>query len=335
MLNKQVTIKDLARKLRFSISTVSRALRGVQDINPETKRKVLALAKELNYEPNYIATSLVNKQTKLIGVIMPVISSQYFVNALSGMMEIADANGYHIMSCLSDESIERETAYLKKLVSIRIDGLLISVSKNTTNVEEFINVQRKGIHVIFFDRVLENIEATKVTVNQHEGAFFAVEHLIKKGYTRIAHIAGPRHLSIAADRLHGYLDALSKYNLQIREDYILYCEDFESEALDKIQKLFLLKEKPNAIFAINDSSAIICMKYLQNLGYKIPEDVAIVGYNNDPISEVVCPALTTIMQPSYEVGKLAAQLLINEIENKSNYYEKRTLKSSLIIRSST
>lgn len=335
MLNKQVTIKDLARKLRISISTVSRALRGVQDINSETRKQVLELARELNYEPNYIATSLVNKQTKLIGVIMPVISSQYFVNALSGMMEVADANGYHIMSCLSDESIERETAYLKKLVSIRIDGLLISVSKDTTNVDEFINVQRKGIHVIFFDRVLENIEATKVTVNQYEGAFLAVEHLIKKGYKRIAHIGGPRHLSIAADRLQGYLDALAKYNISKREDYILYCENFESEALDKIKNLFSLKQKPNAIFAINDSSAIICMKYLQELGYKIPKDVAIAGYNNDPVSEVVSPSLTTVMQPSYEVGKLAAQLLIDEIENKSNTYEKRILKSELIIRSST
>jgi DNA-binding LacI/PurR family transcriptional regulator len=335
MLNKQVTLKDLARKLRLSVSTVSRALRDVQDINPETKKQVLALAEELNYEPNLIAKSLVNKQTKVIGVILPVITSRYFANALSGMMEIADANGYHIMFCQSDESPVKEIFSIKKLVSIRIDGLLISVSKDTKDAGEFLKVQQKGIPVVFFDRALHNVNASKVTVNQHEGAFLAVEHLIQRGCTRIAHIAGPRHLAIAVDRLNGYLDALQKHNIPVNDDYILYCEDFEEDALEKTKILFSLENKPNGIFAVNDSSAIICMKYLQNLGYKIPEDVAIAGYNNDPIGEVVWPPLTTIMQPSYEVGKLATQLLIDEIEGKSLEYKDKILNSKLIIRSST
>lgn len=335
MLNKQVTLKDLARKLRLSVSTVSRALRDVQDINPETKRQVLALAQELNYEPNLIAQSLVNKQTKVIGVILPVIASRYFANALSGMMEVADKHGYHIMFCQSDESTEKEIFSIKKLVSIRIDGLLISVSKDTKDAEAFLKVQQKGIPVVFFDRALENVKATKVTVNQHEGAFLAVEHLIQRGCTRIAHIAGPRHLAIAVDRLNGYLCALAKHNIPVNEDYILYCEDFEKDALEKVKLLFSLENKPNGIFAVNDSSAIICMKYLQNLGYKIPEDVAIAGYNNDPVSDVVWPPLTTIMQPSFEVGKLATQLLIDEIEGKSTEFQEKMLNSKLIIRSST
>lgn len=335
MLNKQVTLKDLARKLRLSVSTVSRALRDVQDINPETKRQVLALAEELNYEPNLIAKSLVNKQTKVIGVILPMIASRYFANALSGMMEIADAKGYHIMFCQSDESFQKELFSIKKLISIRIDGLLISVSKDTTDAEPFLKLQQKGIPVVFFDRALEEVNATKVTVNQHEGAFLAVEHLIQRGCTRIAHIAGPRHLSIAVERLNGYLDALAKYNMPVNEDHILYCEDFEKDALEKIKMLFSLENKPNGIFAVNDSSAIICMKYLQGLNYRIPEDIAIVGYNNDPVSEVVWPPLTTIMQPSYEVGKLATQLLIDEIENNLIVFHQEILESKLIIRSSS
>ena len=335
MLNKQVTLKDLARKLRLSVSTVSRALRDVQDINPETRRQVLALAEELNYEPNLIAKSLVNKQTKVIGVILPVISSRYFANALSGMMEVADQHGYHIMFCQSDESTEKEIFSIKKLVSIRIDGLLISVSKDTREAETFLKVQQKGIPVVFFDRALENVNATKVTVNQHEGAFLAVEHLIKSGCTRIAHIAGPKNLAIAAERLNGYLDALAKYNIAVNEDYILYCEEFEDNALEKVKQLFSLKNKPDGIFAVNDSSAIICMKYLQGLGYNIPGDIAIAGYNNDPTGEVVWPPLTTIMQPSYEVGKLATQLLIDEIEGKSIEFHEKILNSRLIVRSST
>ena len=335
MLNKQVTLKDLARKLRLSVSTVSRALRDVQDINPETRKQVLALAEELNYEPNFIAKSLVNKQTKVIGVILPVISSRYFANALSGMMEVADQHGYHIMFCQSDESPEKELFSIKKLISIRVDGLLISVSKDTTDAEAFLKLQQKGIPVVFFDRALENVEATKVTVNQHEGAFLAVEHLINRGCTRIAHIAGPRHLAIAVDRLNGYLDALRKYNIPVNEDYILYCEDFENDALERVKVLFNLENKPDAIFAVNDSSAIICIKYLQNLNYKIPDDVAIAGYNNDPVSEVVWPSLTTVMQPSYEVGKLATQLLIDEIEGKSSEFQEKMLNSQLIIRTSS
>ncbi|HEY0896628.1 MAG TPA: LacI family DNA-binding transcriptional regulator [Sphingobacteriaceae bacterium] len=335
MLNKQVTLKDLARKLRLSVSTVSRALRDVPDINPETRKQVLALAEELNYEPNFIAKSLVNKQTKVIGVILPVIASRYFANALSGMMEVANSRGYHIMFCQSDESPDKELNSIRKLVSTRIDGLLISVSKDTRDPEPFLKVQQKGIPVVFFDRALESVTATKVTVNQHNGAFRVVEHLIQRGYTRIAHIAGPRQLAIAIDRLNGYKAALKKYDLPVNENFILHCEKFQEDALEMVKQLFRNDEKPDAIFAVNDSSAIICMKYLQSLGYRIPHDIAVAGYNNDPVSEVVWPPLTTIMQPSFEVGKVATQLLIDEIEHSTKIYHEKILNSELIIRSSS
>jgi len=335
MLNKQVTLKDLARKLRLSVSTVSRALRDVPDINPETKKQVQALAQELNYEPNFIAKSLVNKQTNVIGVILPVIASRYFANALSGMMEVAEARGYHIMFCQSDESFEKEVNAIKKLISIRIDGLLISVSKNTQDIEAFLKLQQKGIPVVFFDRALEKVNASRVTVDQYEGAFRAVEHLIERGYKRIAHLAGPRELSIAAERRNGYRDALAKYHMPVKENYILHCEGFHAEALEMVKRWFETDDKPDAIFAVNDSSAIICMKYLQSLGYRIPHDIAVVGYNNDPVSEVVWPALTTVMQPSHEVGKLATQMLIDEIENGATTIQEKVLHTELLVRAST
>ncbi len=335
MLNKQVTLKDLARKLRLSVSTVSRALRNVQDINPETKKQVLALAEELNYEPNFIAKSLVNKQTKTIGVVLPVIASSYFASAIGGMMEVADSLGYHIMFSQSDETIEKEDACIKRLVSIRVDGILISVSKDTTDPSPFLKVQQKGIPIVFFDRALDNVSATKVTVNQHQGAYLAVEHLIKKGYKKIAHLAGPSHLSIATERLNGYLAALKDHNIPVNPAYIIHCENFEDDALEKVQLLFKLDSKPDAIFAVNDSSAIISIQYLQGLGYRIPQDVAVIGYNNEPVSKVVSPTLTTIMQPSYEVGKIATQLLIDEIEHDNKEFVDQVLNSELIIRSSS
>lgn len=335
MLNKQVTLRDLATKLRLSTSTVSRALRNVQDISPETKKQVLALATELNYEPNLIAKSLVNKKTKVIGVILPVIASRYFANALSGMMEVANAKGYHIMFCQSDECPQKEELSIRKLISIRVDGILISISKDTSNKEPFVMLQQKGIPVVFFDRALEHIAATKVTVDQHQGAYLAVEHLIKRGCERIAHLAGPKHLSIATERLNGYLHALRDYKLDVNENYILHCECFQENALENIKMLFAMDQKPDAVFAVNDSSAIICIKYLQTLGYQVPGDVAVVGYNNDPTSEVVSPALTTVMQPSFEVGKLATEFLISEVEDNTRPFNEMVLPPELKVRNSS
>lgn len=335
MLNKQVTLKDLARKLRLSVSTVSRALRDAPDINPETKQMVKEMAEALNYEPNFIAQSLIKKSTKTIGVILPVLASDYFSTAVSGMMEVAEKKGYNLMFCLSNESAEREVESIRKLISCRVDGLLISVSSETVHADEFLKVQQKEIPLVFFDRALEEIDAFKVVVDQYGGAFKAVEHLIAQGYNRIAHIGGPAILALSNHRMEGYRDALLKHGLPLREDYIIHCEHYQVEALEAVQKLFSLNEKPNAIFAINDTAAIICMTYLKEQGYRIPEDVGIVGHDNKPTSQVVEPSLTTVMQPSYQVGELAMQLLIDEIEHHTGIYQEKVLNSELLIRHSS
>jgi len=333
MKNKQVTIKDLARKLRLSVSTVSRALRNLPDINEDTRRKVLELAAGLNYEPNYIAQSLINKQTRIVGVIVPLIATHFFSNALSGMNEVANEHGYHLMFCQSNENAQQEAEGIRQLVSCRIDGLLISVSKQTRDAAPFLKLQQKGIPFMFFDRDLRQVTASRVIVDQYKSAFKAVEHMIRQGRRNIVHMAGPKGLSVSEDRLRGYEDAMKQYGIPYTSKHIVHCEKFQLNALDALKKL--LKLKPDGIFAINDPSGVIAINYLKHLAYRIPEDIAIVGFNGDPVAEVVEPALSTVVQPGYEVGREALKMLIRHIEQKPLATEKKVLEGKLVIRGSS
>lgn len=334
-MRKQVTIKDLARTLNISVTTVSRAIRNAPDINPNTRKAVMELAESLNYEPNYIAQSLVKKQTKIIGVIVPSIQSNYFSLALSGMTDVATEHDYYLMICQSNETAELELSNIKKLVSCHVDGLLISISKETKDTEEFERISARGIPIVMFDRILPGFCCSKVIVDEYEGAFRAVEHLIKKGCKRIAHIAGPKDLSVSNNRKNGYLDALKKHQLPVDESMIIHCNSFEDDALKSIRKLVKRGNKPDGIFFINDLSAITAIKYLRRQGIRVPEDIKLVGFNNDPVSEVVEPSLTTVMQPGYEVGKLSMGILIDEIRDNISGTETILLRTRLIERNSS
>ena len=335
MSKQQATIKDIARKLRISVSTVSRALRNLPDVNPGTKKSVQDLAKQLNYEPNYIAQSLINRKTRIIGVIVPVIASPVFSRILTGMNDAAQQHSYQLMICQSNENAELEASLIRQLASFKIDGLLISVSGQTKCEESFEILVRKEVPIVFFDRVLPNIDASKVIVNEFQSAFTAVEHLIKGGHRRIAHLSGPPHLSISIDRLNGYLAALKNHNIPVNEKLIITCQNFEDDALPGIRKLFSRKPYPDGIFTINDSSAVTVIKYLNKKGIPIPEDVAVIGFNNDPICEVIEPSLTTIMLPCHEIGRIAVDLLIKRIDDHSIPTETVILHSTLIKRNSS
>lgn len=335
MTYRQVTIKDLARKLNISVSTVSRALRNTTDINPETKRAVLDLAKELNYEPNVMARGLVKRKTKIIGVIVPAIHSNYFSEALSGMTEVANAYDYHLMFCQSNECPEEEIKCIKKLMACHVDGLLISVSKDTKESEELEMAKNMELPIVMFDRTLPDFPCSKVVVDEYEGAFKAVEHLIKKGCRRIAHVAGPVNTSVSVNRMKGYLDALSHYKIPVDNNLIYHCDAFEENALDAIKKILRLQPLPDGIFFINDLSAIVAIKYMKKKGIQIPADIRIAGFNDDPVSDMIEPSLTTVMQPSYEVGKLAMRMVVDEIQAPRNDFKTITLRTQLIIRDSS
>ena len=335
MAYTQVTIKDLAKKLNISVSTVSRALRNATDINPETKLAVLALAKELNYEPNVMAQGLVKRKTKIIGIIVPVIHSNFFSEALSGMTEIASEYDFHLMFCQSNEDPIQEIKCIKKLVACHVDGLLISVSKDTNDAAELEKVKKMGIPIVMFDRTLSDFPCNKVVVNEYEGAYQAVEHLIKKGCKRIAHIAGPVNTSVSANRMKGYVDALTAHKMPVQKKLIYRCNCFEQDALDAIKKIVRLNPLPDGIFFINDLSAITAMRYLQKKGIDIPGNIKIAGFNDDPVSSMVYPSLTTVMQPGYEIGKLAIRMLVDEITSPATEFQNIQLRTQLIMRDSS
>ncbi|MCE7064503.1 LacI family DNA-binding transcriptional regulator [Dyadobacter sp. CY326] len=335
-----ITIKDIAKALGLSTSTVSRALRNSYEINPETKKLVMEYAERMNYRPNPIALSLRDSKSKSIGVIIPEIANHFFSQLINGIESIAYNLGYHVVIFQSHESYEREVANTNYLVSRKVDGLLISLSSLTTNLFHFQDLMERGLPIVFLDRVPNEIETHKVVVNNFSGSYQATEHLIKSGRKRIAHLTSPIYLSITAERLAGYKQALEDNGIAFDESYVKYCYHggkVVSENETAVQEMLELPEPPDAIFTASDRLTTGCMAVLQKNKIKIPEQIAIVGFTNISVAELLNPPLTAVVQPAMEMGQQAVDLLIRLIEHpqKTNVFETRSLKTSLIIRESS
>ncbi|WP_026628381.1 LacI family DNA-binding transcriptional regulator [Dyadobacter alkalitolerans] len=335
-----ITIKDIAKALGLSTSTVSRALRNSYEINPETKKLVMEYAERMNYRPNPIALSLRDSKSKSIGVIIPEIANHFFSQLINGIESIAYNLGYHVVIFQSHESYEREVANTNYLVSRKVDGLLISLSSLTTNLFHFQDLMERGLPIVFLDRVPNAIETHKVVVDNFAGSYEATEHLIKTGRKRIAHLTSPIYLSITTERLAGYKQALEDYGLPFDESYVKYCYHGgkvaeENEAA--VQEMLEMPEPPDAIFTASDRLTTGCMSVFQKHNIKVPEQIAIVGFTNISVAELLNPPLTAVVQPAMEMGQQAVELLIRLIEHpqKTDVFETRSLKTSLIIREST
>lgn len=337
MKSSPVTIKTLAKELGISPSTVSRALNGHPDISTETKREVAALAKKLNYEPNVVAQNLRSQKTNTIGVIVPEIVHFFFSTVISGIEEVAYKAGYTVMFCQTGESYEREVTDTKSLLNHRIDGLIVSFSKETINFDHFLEVMDK-IPLVLFDRETDALNVSKIVVDDYHGAVTATQHLINQGCERIAHLAGPENLKISAERKRGYEDTLKNNGLKIVPDYILPCfKGTMDEGFHAMQRLLDLREQPDAIFANNDMAAYGAMRAIKGAKLDIPNDIAIVGFSNWQFSSLIDPQLTTVAQPGVDMGRAAAKRLIAELKDKSLQAEPLTqvLKTDLIIRKSS
>jgi LacI family transcriptional regulator len=332
-----ITLKDIARKLNISPSTVSRALRDHPKISPETKKRVIALANRYEYQPDSIAQSLQNRKTKTIGVIVPQIKQGFFASVINGIEEVAYKAGYMIIVSQSNEEYEREVFNTRAMVANRVAGLLVSLSLNTENVDHFKSLQRHGVPIVFFDRISDDIPASKVIVDDYRGAFNAVTHLIESGYRRIAHLAGPRSLSVARERFNGYRDALEDAGLPLAKELIVHGGLDDKDGSVGFHKLLNLKKMPDAIFAINDPVATGAFISIKKAGMKVPYDIGLVGFSNNTISSLLEPPLTTVEQPSYEMGKAAVALLLEQIEDDVPEFEPKTIRlnTKLIVRGST
>jgi LacI family transcriptional regulator len=331
----QITIKDIAKELKISVATVSRAFRNTHDVSIETRKKVLAKAEELNYRTNFNATGLVTHKSHNIAIILPTITNYYFSTVITGIQEVAYDNGFNIILYVTGESSEREITIVKDLSLSSIDGLLVCVtseSKKSNHLKEIID---SGIPIVFFDRATQLINTSRVIQNDFDGAFMAVEHLIENGYRNIAHIGGPPELSFTKERLRGYLAAIKKHNLPIRHDWIMHSEFTQLSGLLDTKKLWRCKNKPDAIFAVNDRKAIGAMLALKEKSIHIGAEVGVVGFTNDPMSAIISPSLTTVEEPALEIGKQSCELLLKHISKRNFIPEEVVLHGKLIVRESS
>ncbi len=338
MGKRRITIKDIAQKLNISASTVSRALHDHSAIKKETKDAVKKLAEELEYYPNQQALSLLQNKTNTIGIIIPEITSHFFSSIITGIQDIIGNTNYNVIICQTDELYSNEVAIAENFLKIGIDGLLVSPSSTTSNVDHFKKIQKRGIPIVIFDRDCPGLEADKVLVDDYDGAFQAVEYLIKSGCKSIAHLGGPINLSISQHRLKGYLDALINNNIPVRNEFIVHAKGFlHEDGILPSKSLLNLKDKPDAIFAVNDCLAIAAMHVAKKMNIEIPNDFSIVGFDDEPHSSYFTPALSTIWQPVYSIGMLSARILLSHLNSPKikPEFRKEIFKPELIIRASS
>lgn len=311
----QVTIKDIARELGISPSTVSRALKDHPDISTATKQAVNEVAGRLNYQPNTVALSLRSRRTNTLGVVIPEVVHFFFSTVINGIESVAHQAGYSVLLAQSRESLKVEADSLKTMFNSRVDGILLSISRETTRVDHIEWLMKRGMPLVFFDRKYDMPLVSSVTVDDYAGAKKAVKHLLDQGFTKIMHIKGPSHLLITIDRYRGYTDALKEAGMTPDDQLVFSCETGEiSEACSEIKKH--LATKPEAIFAGTDPLAIGAIKGIKEMGLSVPDDIAVVGFSNWQNGEFMHPTLTTVDQPGFEMGQQATKLLISQIEQK-------------------
>jgi LacI family transcriptional regulator len=336
----ETTIHDIAKKLNIAASTVSRALNNNPIISEPTRKLIEKTAKEMGYRPNILAANFRTKKTHMIGVVLPLINRHFFSSVISGIEEVAYNRGFAVTISQSNDNFEKEEKIVQTLFSNRVDGLIVSIGMKTQSFDHFKLFSERNVPLVFFDRVVEEIEADKIVVDDYRGGFKATEHLIKQGGTRIAHIGGPLNIKIYQDRLAGFNDAMEKAGLPVEKSMLIHNSLTRTDGTNAIKKLLQNKIKPDAIFCANDTTALSVIIYLREKGIKVPDDISIVGFSNEPFSEVVTPSISTIKQPGFEMGKKAADLLIRQIKNKDkdkpdHRFQTFVMPTELIVRESS
>jgi LacI family transcriptional regulator len=332
-----MTIKELAQELNLSFSTVAKALRDSHEISDNTKQIVLKKAKELNYQVNPFASNLRKQKSKTIAVIIPEVVNDFFGPVINGIESIAQEKGYHVLIYLTHEDMQKEIAITKLLQNGRVDGVMISLSAQTTHTSHLTTLINNDIPLVFFDRVVAEIDVPKVITNDFGSSFEATEHLIKNGCKKIAFLSLSKTLSISNKRVNGYLEALQKHKIAFENKLLKYCDGNDSVDYKTIRNLIKNKNRPDAIFASVENLAIVAYEICKELNLKIPEDVKVLCFSNLKTINLLNPPMTTIMQPAFEIGREAAAILFKLIEKKGHNFlkENTVLNSKLIVREST
>lgn len=335
--DKEATIYDIARELNVSPATVSRSLSDHPAVSRKTRKRVMDLAKEIGYRSNTFASNLRKQRTNTIGVIVPKLNSHFVSSVLAGIEKVASGAGYNLIISQSLETARKEAANAVTLFNSRVDGLIVSLAFDTKDMSHFDPFLKKEIPVMFFDRVSSSGPFTNVVIDNLKAGYEATNHLVGQGCKRIVHITGNLSRNVYADRLKGYRLALSEHGMAYHKNNVIINNLDEESTKEATSTILKMKPVPDGIFITNDSCAAICMQILKEAGYNIPGDIAIVGFNNDLITRIVEPKLTTIDYPGQEMGEIVARNLLNHLEGVSSLTHTNTIiiKSELIVRESS
>ena len=329
----QITLDDIAKKLNVSKVTVSKALRGHPDISYETTQKVKAVAKELGYTPNFMARNLSSKSSHTIGLVVPKIAHYFFGSVIESIYEAALENNYEIILTVSQENAEREEKHIRSLLSMRVDGLIISISQQTKNYEIFNTIRNYNVPLVFMDRVVELPGFSSVTVDDQGGSFKAIEHAIKMGYKKIAHLAGYQEINIGKRRYLGFKKAMKKNNIPINPDWVIYGGFGEEDGYKGFMKLYNSHNLPEFIFAVTFPVALGVYSAVAELGLKIPDDIDIMCFGGSDINKFLTPSLSCIDQPTEELGRKSVETILEIIKSPIDFVPKHIeVPTGLIIR---
>jgi LacI family transcriptional regulator len=330
--SSQITLNDIARRLNVSKVTVSKALRDHSDISFETKQMVKRVARELGYLPNVIVRNLPSKNSHIIGLVVPKIAHHFFATAIEAIYNTAAQRNYEIIMTVSQEDAEKEKIHIQSLLSMGVDGLLVSVSEQTKDTEIFNKVKEQGIPLVFFDRTIEGLGFSGITTDDRKGAYIATRHAIEIGYTKIAHLAGYRYTNIGRDRYYGFRDAMNELRIPIHDEWVIEGGFGEEAGYHNFKKLFRSRTLPEIIFAVTFPVAMGMYTAVEEIGLSIPDDIDVISFGGSDYNRFFSPSMTFVDQPATELGQKAIELLLDEIKNPDLHQEQHiSLAGELVI----
>ncbi len=333
----RTTIKDIANVLNISAAAVSKALHNDGRISEKTKIAVKQVAKNLNYQPNHLASALRSGRSNLVGVIVPKTNSNFFSATIHNIEEVLNEKGYNIIITQSNESFEKECKNIDALLYTQVDGIIASMANETIDLAHYEKIKEAGIPLITFDRGENDLNVDYIGINDYNSSHVIVDHLVDQGCKRIAHIGGFNHTRIYNNRIRGYVDALKKNNLPVTDELLIESNLSIDDGRVKMLQLLALKDKPDAVYVAGDYAALGALQILNEKGIKIPNEIALVGFGDEPFAKMVTPTMTSVNQHSYKIGKIAAETFLGYInENKvKQTLNKIILEAELIVRESS
>ncbi|MBD2770425.1 LacI family DNA-binding transcriptional regulator [Hymenobacter sp. BT664] len=337
MALKRASISDIAKELNLAVSTVSRALNGYSRISETTRKRVWKLAEQLNYQPNHLAAALRKGRSNTLGVIVPHIDGHFFALVMKGIEAVANKAGFNVMLCQSNEDYVHEQKNVETLINAQVDGILVSLSRTTRDFKHFEKVRKRGIPLVFFDRILDGIDVSAVVLDDYQGGYQSVKHLLDQGCRRIAHFGGPQHLNIYKNRYLGYCQALRDHHLPVEEELVVFGDMKMEDGIQGMKQLLSLPQLPDAVFSASDFSIVGALQVLKEHKLRIPYDIALAGFSNETFTSLTEPMLTSVDQHCEEMGRAAIRLLLEMVQERTRQLSPRkiVLQPELLLRESS